>query len=399
MAKSFAVFLVLFLILRSQTVNTKTLEAFLKDLETYERSIKSNEEELNKLAIELNAGMESMDCTETDKAMDSRLLEMKNQLANSEYRWMNHILEIENKHKQQMATYKTVLDNKNVAIETFTKGLIDLKSKLQSQLSINADQLNKIQVKNNEIYQLKKQLDEMNALKRQSTINRQQLSDCQNKIFAIDKLKEQVPKVESQLKSSTPKALASSCSSANGIQLIQVEGAKAFHVLCKQSINGSSWIVIQKRNHLGVSFERNWNEYKTGFGRYQSEFFFGLEKIFFITFTKQYELYIELTDYDNYMFYAYYDFFRVGSNVDGYRLYLGNYRGNATDGMASSRNQKFTTTRNLCVIKPSGGWWFPPYSCNETNLNRGTSPVWSVNGSLRNMKAVSMMIRPKQSRH
>lgn len=123
MAKSFAVFLMLFLILRSQTVNTKTLEAFLKDLETYERSIKSNEEELNKLAIELNAGMESMDCTETDKAMDSRLLEMKNQLANSEYRWMNHIVEIENKHKQQMATYKTVLDNKNVAIETFTKGL------------------------------------------------------------------------------------------------------------------------------------------------------------------------------------------------------------------------------------------------------------------------------------
>ena len=59
--------------------------------------------------------------------------------------------------------------------------------------------------------------------------------------------------------------------------------------------------VIQRRGDYGEpreSFNRNWDEYKFGFGDPSQEFWLGNENIYMLTRTNEYELRIELEDFD-----------------------------------------------------------------------------------------------------
>ena len=59
--------------------------------------------------------------------------------------------------------------------------------------------------------------------------------------------------------------------------------------------------MIQRRGDYGEpreSFNRNWDEYKFGFGDPSQEFWLGNENIYMLTRTNEYELRIELEDFD-----------------------------------------------------------------------------------------------------
>ncbi|XP_075041742.1 ficolin-2-like [Mixophyes fleayi] len=147
-------------------------------------------------------------------------------------------------------------------------------------------------------------------------------------------------------------------------------------VLCDMETDGGGWIVFQRRSDGSVNFNRNWNSYKTGFGNQWSEFWLGNDNIHRLTSNGNFELRVDLEDFDNNHGNAVYKDFRLGGESEKYTLHLGNYTtGNAGDSLSIHRNQKFTTFDNdndksknfNCAIIYSAPWWHQ--ACFDCSLN------------------------------
>lgn len=96
-----------------------------------------------------------------------------------------------------------------------------------------------------------------------------------------------------------------------------------------------------------------------------ANFWLGLDQIHELTKLKEYRLRIDMYDWNNEHVYAEYDRFSVSNEKDGYRLRLGNYKGNAGDSLSIHNNQKFTTKDRdndpmiqNCANYQGGGWWY-----------------------------------------
>ncbi|XP_061386490.1 angiopoietin-related protein 6-like [Musca vetustissima] len=140
----------------------------------------------------------------------------------------------------------------------------------------------------------------------------------------------------------------------------------------------NQWTKILRRQDGSVDFNRNWMDYKLGFGNPDADFFIGLEMLHRLTSNgKPKELLVVLVDYENETRFARYDKFRIGSESEKYAITeLGTYSGDAGDGMGWHRGRKFTTfdqdnnAGNIrdCPQYFKGGWWFhdPCYSGLDT---------------------------------
>ncbi|XP_041782033.1 angiopoietin-1-like [Anopheles merus] len=108
---------------------------------------------------------------------------------------------------------------------------------------------------------------------------------------------------------------------------------------CVQQPNfGSGWLVFQHRNNERMNFNRNWSEYRNGFGRVDGEFWFGLEHLHRLTSARQYELLVELKYALGNSVHARYSAFEIGSEAELYSLKkLGHYTGTAHDLMSSHK--------------------------------------------------------------
>ncbi|XP_017856869.1 PREDICTED: fibrinogen-like protein 1 [Drosophila arizonae] len=210
---------------------------------------------------------------------------------------------------------------------------------------------------------------------------------------------------------------ASSCAAfpdSNGVHLIKVDQEDAFPVACDSSLAGPGWTVVQRRIDGSVEFNRNWLEYREGFGNLSGEFFIGLEKLHRLTASQPHELYVYLTDFNNESSYAYYDKIVVAGESEAYALSeLGEYSGNAGDSMRDNEHQKFSTFDRdndqfefNCADACLGGWWFN--NCGLSNLNgrytirelyydRSEYGIFwdSWQGPGLTLQSVQIMIRPK----
>lgn len=160
-------------------------------------------------------------------------------------------------------------------------------------------------------------------------------------------------------------------------------------------MNREGWIVIQRRQSSNVAFQnKNWEDYRTGFGSYLGNYWMGLEKIHEITSSGDYELFIGFRYFDEYynQRYALYDTFAVGSEADYYKLTVSGYSTGSTavDSLQMHDGQSFSTydedhdglgggidCANLFGER-HGGWWFGGgstgnnndlVSCVSSNLN------------------------------
>ncbi|EDW70709.2 angiopoietin-related protein 1 [Drosophila virilis] len=194
-------------------------------------------------------------------------------------------------------------------------------------------------------------------------------------------------------------------------QLINVPGIAPFVALCHSRGAEAGWIVIQRRFDGSLGFYRDWSAYRNGFGFYNGEFFLGLEYIYRLTKSRPYELYIELVDFKNQMYYARYDSFLIGSEEEQYMLKsLGAYSGNAGDSLKYNLYDKFSTydndndrwPRGNCANYYESGWWYN-WDANS-NLNgryfkSGEKNVkgiwWYTMRGYYSLKSVKMSIRPK----
>ncbi|KAH8376770.1 hypothetical protein KR093_001260, partial [Drosophila rubida] len=231
-----------------------------------------------------------------------------------------------------------------------------------------------------------------------------EIAENRNIIAAKDELISKAIKSLTECTTTHMKSEATSCiGRATDIYDIKVPGMDAFSVPCDSSLVSPGWTVIQRRMDGSVDFNRNWTEYREGFGDLRGEFFIGLEKMHLITKSQIYELYIYLKDEDDKHRYARYDNFSIGNEDESYKLNLGNYSGNAGDALKIHRDQKFSTPDGGgCAQTFKSGWWYEScYMCNlngiyNENARKVNEPGVKWNSWTPNsLKFVQMMIRPK----
>ncbi|CAB1418433.1 unnamed protein product [Pleuronectes platessa] len=104
-----------------------------------------------------------------------------------------------------------------------------------------------------------------------------------------------------------------------------------------------------------------------------------LKQIHALSIQGNYELRIDLEDFENSTAYAQYATFGVGlfsvdADDDGYPLTVGDYSGNAGDSLLKHNGMKFTTkdrdndhSENNCASFYHGAWWYR--NCHTCNLN------------------------------
>ncbi|XP_068151409.1 fibrinogen-like protein 1 [Drosophila tropicalis] len=202
--------------------------------------------------------------------------------------------------------------------------------------------------------------------------------------------------------------------SVDGIRRLQIAGHASFEVPYTSPLSG--WTVIQRRIDGEVSFNRDWIDYKNGFGDMQGNYFIGLEKLHLLTLSQPHELYIQLRDLTGETKYARYDNLVVAGEKDNYRLKsLGKYTGTAGDSLTDHVGHMFTTkdkdndvsSDSNCAAEEAGGWWYEDcaysrlngkydkdgISSNHNGIAWGTWSEWNYTISLT---FAQMMIRPSQ---
>ncbi|KAM5146815.1 ficolin-2-like [Mantella aurantiaca] len=147
-------------------------------------------------------------------------------------------------------------------------------------------------------------------------------------------------------------------------------------VMCDMETDGGGWIIFQRRSDGSVDFSRDWESYKEGFGNQWSEFWLGNENIHTLTAKGNFQLRIDLGDFDNNHTYATYEGFSVGGESEQYTLHINNYiEGTAGDSLSYQNNQKFSTkdkdnddsSNFSCTAVYNAAWWHK--ACYDSSLN------------------------------
>ncbi|KAM6985142.1 fibrinogen like 1B [Aplochiton taeniatus] len=191
--------------------------------------------------------------------------------------------------------------------------------------------------------------------------------------------------------------------------------------------DGGGWTVFQRRRRGRVDFNRDWVDYRDGFGDlklWNDEFWLGNENIHTLLSEGKNLMKIELMDWGGQKTHAFYENFRISNEEDKYRLQYGVYSGRAGDALSGGGSlfgqwsaclggMQFSTKdqdndrylQGSCAQENKGGWWYN--RCHTANLNgkyykggdyRGdfdNGVVWGPwKGLWYSLKHTTMKVRP-----
>ncbi|XP_067651297.1 techylectin-5B-like [Haliotis asinina] len=137
-------------------------------------------------------------------------------------------------------------------------------------------------------------------------------------------------------------------------------------VWCDMDTPPGGWLVIQRRKDGSTSFNRNWQQYKQGFGDVSQEHWMGNDNIFLISNQDHYELRVDLWDFEGNRVYAIYRTFKIDGERDKYRLHIHNHAGSVKDSLYRHNRMMFSTYDQdndarheaHCAREWEGGWWY-----------------------------------------
>uniref|UniRef100_A0A0K8U109 Tenascin-N n=2 Tax=Bactrocera latifrons TaxID=174628 RepID=A0A0K8U109_BACLA len=123
-----------------------------------------------------------------------------------------------------------------------------------------------------------------------------------------------------------------------------------------------TWLLIQRRINDKLSFNRNWQEYKNGFGDLTGSFFIGLERLHKLLLGTNSLLWIQLGTATNDSPYRIYTNFLIANETEQYRLVSLDIE-NLRDDLVNAKDWRFQTfdAGNECAKTMQSGWWY-----NET---------------------------------
>ncbi|XP_039147332.1 uncharacterized protein LOC6739559 isoform X1 [Drosophila simulans] len=206
----------------------------------------------------------------------------------------------------------------------------------------------------------------------------------------------------------------------SGVFYLQIRGTTYWFlkVYCDQETTDGGWTVIQRRDDFKDSrenFNRDWADYKNGFGEPSKDFWLGNENIYMLTNNEEYSLRVELEDFEGNKRYAQYSHFKIHSEADYYKLEIDGYEGNAGDSLNDpwygSNNSPFSTYNKdndrsslNCASMLKGGWWWKScgrglnglYLHDPQDITARQGIVWfRWRGWDYTLKKSKMMIRPR----
>ena len=161
----------------------------------------------------------------------------------------------------------------------------------------------------------------------------------------------------------------------SGVYKLNRKTFSCIDVYCDMNTTNGGWIVIQrnKKDSL-VNFNKNWADYEEGFGDLNTEFWYGLDNIHFLTKNGTWEMRVDYQKNDKTWSYLHYNQFSVGSASEEYPLTVGGYTGVGGDWLHSHNGMKFSTPdndndkRNInCAAYWKSGWWYT--NCHTINTN------------------------------
>ncbi len=170
----------------------------------------------------------------------------------------------------------------------------------------------------------------------------------------------------------------------SGIYVVKPDELPPFRVFCDMEASTGGWVVFQRRASAVTNFNRNWEEYKKGFGELDQNFWLGLDKIHRLTKVSS-SLRIDLGNRSSgyhhsrpAKVYAKYYRFSVADERQKYRLsvsgYNGYYAGDSLryhDGMQFSTYDRDNDRHGSinCASDQGGAWWHNACQYSALNAN------------------------------
>ncbi|KAK6180807.1 hypothetical protein SNE40_008793 [Patella caerulea] len=151
----------------------------------------------------------------------------------------------------------------------------------------------------------------------------------------------------------------------------------SFQVYCEMKSNGGR-TMFQHHQSSSFYFNRTWQEYKDGFGSLASDHWLGLDKMYYLTNSRNYTavFYMKLANSTSY--HHYFDGFVVENEVEGYQMTFSFAHPHSIntlgDSLTEVKNQYFSTYDNdndnssrNCALDMRSGWWYN--DCAPCNPN------------------------------
>lgn len=331
----------------------------------YFKELKNTADKSIECQNEVRIKNEQIRCKDEIISEKNERIREKNEIINrlsDQIKELTSIGTLMNEKDKEIQTIREHIKTKNIEIQK-TNDEIKRKNELLAAKDTNIHENEKqIKFKDIEIQKLKKDIQEKDML-----INTKD-KEIREKNDETTSKEDQNRELTNRLNNANEKL--SKCDqihfcpyTGTTICHIQLPKLKAFEA----PSNGSGWMVIQRRMDGSENFNRNWNDYKKGFGNMTGEFFIGLEKLHAITQSIPHELKILMGDKDGSTAFAHYDDFKIGNEENLYALQvLGNWTGNAGNPLDYHKNMNFSTFDNdndlyidvNCAAYYAAGWWF-----------------------------------------